>query len=175
MAKKKSKTKVTVMDEDLIDFESVLPNQPLGTDTKVLKNPNHKEVVKEKGMETLVNMMKNLGTDADVPPMIISKQKGQLIILALEKKDGQYVIPEFKAMTEEEIKAKEKVARKIVKKMDTVIKRDIESVVYTALIRKPKKQLDRILAKFKGKKEKARLVNRVGCIFLEIEEESIQI
>lgn len=146
---------------------------PKGEDKEIILDPANKHILKERGIEAVRTMMDRISTDQDFNPIVIGKVDGEMLVMPLENKNGKYTLPNLKAVSEKEFKKKEKMARKIVKKIHPVLQRDIGNITFIAMLRKPLPQLKRIYKKINN--ENTKLANRIGCIFLEVEEESIQI
>ena len=146
---------------------------PSGENKDIILDPANKHIQKEKSIEAIRTMMDRSSTDQDFDPIIIGKINGEMLAMPLESKGGKYTLPDIKGVSEKDFKKKEKIARKIVKKIHPILQRDIGNVTFIAMLRKPLSQLKKIYKKID--KDNSKLTNRVGCIFLEVEEESIQI
>src|SRR5690606_27546049 len=81
--------------------------------------------------------------------------------------NGKISIPEISVNTADDIKAKSKFVRKIMKEISPVLHADIDNVTYTALMRKDSEKLQKMMLQVKSG-TKAKLENRVGCIWLVI-------
>ena len=162
--KKENKTK---------DMEPIKELPPNGENKEIIRDPASKQIQRERAIEAMRDMMDRLSTDRDFDPIIIGKINGEMLAMPLESKGGKYTLPDLKIVSEKDFKKKEKIAKKIVKKIHPILQRDIGNVTFVAMLRKPLPQLNRIYKKIK--KNNTKLANRIGCIFLEVEEESIQI
>lgn len=96
-------------------------------------------------------------------------------IITIKEENGKQFLQEKVIMDDltELIKAR-RYASKITRKLQPTLREQISDVVKTALSRKPLATLKAVWRKL-NKKHKAKIVNRLGCIFLEIDDETIQI
>lgn len=131
----------------------------------------------ERAAKVMRDMFDKLAAGDDMPLIVLGKDNGKMVIEQLEIKDGAWQLPELKHISLDDIQEKEKLARKISKQVNPVLKRDIQNVTYVALLRKPLKTLQRLRDKLAlGKiRRRTKITNRVGCIFLEVEDETVQI
>lgn len=148
-------------------------------ESAIIENGEHikKARLKEKGMEKFMTMLQGMESDTlDMDPIIITKEKGEIMIVPLEKKLGKYVLPDIDAPDDKLLKKKKRLVAKIVGDIQPTLKKQITNVTEIALMRKDIGLLKRLYLKLKGNK-KPRLTNRLGCIFLEFDDgdEPIQI
>lgn len=129
----------------------------------------------ERAMEGFKKLMEDMGSDRDFAPIVIGRNGGDIVFTQLEEKDGKYVMPVFRAPSRRQLVQKTRMVDEIVRKMRRVLHRDIENVVKTALLRKRDAQIRDLKRRLEKTKSKPQLRNRIGCIFLEIDDESIQI
>lgn len=150
----------------------------MGNSTEALVNTSFSaEVRKEKAVEILSSMMKNVseGTIDKIKPFIIASNDGKLIVEeCVVNEQGEITLPEIKVNTQDDIKRKSKFVKRIVNQISPVLHADIDNVTYIALMRKDEEKLTKMLNELnKGKKPK--LENRVGCIYLVIGDYEIVI
>ena len=86
-------------------------------------------------------------------------------------------MPDIKPQSKIKLFWKARRVDRILKKINPVLKRDIGDVAKIALMRKSDESLKILENKIKSKRHynKPQLRNRIGCIFLEFGEDSIQI
>jgi len=129
------------------------------------------KVLGEGVIENLVNAFDKISTNQDFVPILLGKVKGQIIAIPLQRKKGKYLLPNLSAPTDKEINHKKGLAKKIIELINPVLKRDIGDVAELALLRKDVNKLKILLADLKEGK-KPHLSNRVGCIFLDVGDET---
>ena len=158
--------------------------QPMNFEAEVMTNEGftsyaiqHGEEV-EKKKEIAISFMNQLiSGKSDVTPIVIGMKGGSIVFKELNINDDGYIeLPEdIKFQTKDELLQKQRVISRIVDEIAPVLHADIESVVYLALMRKDKKRLKKVLEKLQTatkRDEKPRLTTRLGCIYLEIGNES---
>lgn len=140
-----------------------------------------KEVNAEQKQQELLNMFQELVKNPrNTAPFIFGTDTdGNLKIAKLEKdKEGSFILPDAKSWTAPSrwdlIRKKRKV-NKIMKFIDPILRRDISHVASISFMRKSDDVLDRLLAKLKDKKERHHvgLVNRLSCVYVETDDETI--
>ena len=136
------------------------------------------EMNDEKLNEKVQGMMDKMMSGADFSPIIIGKQNGKFIISTMEQKsDGTFVMPDIKGISRIQKFWKERRVDRILRKIHPILRRDIGPVTKVALMRKSEddlKELEKRLRK-KSNRRNIRITNRVGCIFLEFDDLTIQI
>ncbi len=155
------------------DSPSLEHSNPYGVE--VIDKPGDQVVQKERAEEQLLKMLDSVRTGEPFKPIVIARKDNELYIRVLEVKGGTYVMPDIKAPDARVRRQKEKLSQKITTELATTLKDDISQVTYVALLRKPVDLLREIYRKLKRGNSKPRLVNRVGCIFLEVDDETVQI
>ena len=145
------------------------------------KNPDGKkalEPVLEFNTQKAINlkqMIDSIGRNEDFRPIVFGKNKGEFFVFNLEEKNGKYIIPKIEANTQEDNEIKEELSKQIMKKIRKTLKRDIQEVTKIALLRKEIKELKDFNDELRKKEFKPKLTNRVGSIFLDIGNKTIQI
>jgi len=129
---------------------------------------------RERAMEQMQGIISKLASGEDFPPVVFGKIKGDLKVGVLEEKNGMYVVPEWKAPSRFQLAMKRRRVKNIVKRIDPILRRDIGDVTEEALMRKSTEQLKELEQKLKKGKD-VKLRNRVGCIFLEVDDQTLQI
>ena len=111
----------------------------------------------------------------DIAPIIIARQKGKVHIAQAIEKDGVFVLPDMGRPSLGSLIKRKLQVRRIMKRLDPVLKRDIGEVTRIALMRKDEITLDKLEANLKKKDEshKPQIRNRIGCIFIEFGEDDI--
>lgn len=136
---------------------------------------------KERAVEGIKRIMDNLSGSADFAPVVFGRVNGEIIATACEIKDGVFVLPDFSQLpSSAALSWKKRRVNNIMKRIDKILRRDIGQVTEVALMRKSDDQLRAIENALKRKKNKSflsrvSLRNRVGCIFLEVDDETVQI
>ena len=125
---------------------------------------------KEKSVEILQGMMQKLiSGNSDITPFVIGSVDGNIVAEECEiNDDGSIQLPEITVNTPMDLKNKSKVVRRIVDKIAPVLKAEIESVTYIALMRKDAKKLADIMEALKDEGIPVKVENRAGCIWLII-------
>jgi len=154
-----------------------------------LVNPNDPDVKrwskKEQALAVATNYLQNMNNiPADTPPVIMHHDKKGRIKLTVTKVDprGRVIIPRScKVISAKEADESEKLASQITKKIDPALKEHIGRVTFTALVRKPLPTLKKVWKKLNpktgnnGREPNVRLQNRLGCVFLEVDDETMEI
>lgn len=148
----------------------------------VLKKPTdpgiRKEIAKERAEERLLKVIEQMRGADDIPPIIFGKHKGEIQCIPLEvDKKGKLQLPDLTYTSEKELAERESIAKEIVEHINDQLKEQIAGVSFVALQRKETRTLKAVLKRLKRNfpKPNVRLTNRIGCIFLEIDDETIQI
>lgn len=129
---------------------------------------------KEKAIEGIKKALENIASDQDFGPIIFARVNKELVATACEIKDGVFVLPNLELPSKISLIWKRRRVRSILKSINKVLRRDIGEVTEVALMRKTDDQLKEIQKALK-KKKKVGLKNRIGCIFLEVGDETVQI
>ncbi len=151
--------------------------ETLGTSTEALINSDFSlSVRKEKSVEILTRMMKSISEgNPNITPFVIASVEGNLIVEeCIVNDDGTIQLPELKVNTQDELKAKSKFVRKILKEISPILKAEIENVTYVALMRKDSNKLKKMMKELKNPKTSktpVKLENRAGCIWLIVGDE----
>lgn len=138
--------------------------------SEILISNDHPELKKERMLEAVMKMVKELQTGQDVTPVVIGRINNEAVVIPLEVgEDGNYRIPEIKTTPKIDLQVKSKLVNRIVEKVSPVIKAQIDGVTYMALMRK---DMDLLKAMLEGVNSNApiRIENRVGCIWLIVGE-----
>jgi hypothetical protein len=147
----------------------------MGNSREAIVNQSLSPIVsKESAIEMLTNLARSI-TDGkgDVKPFLLACKDGQ--ILAQEctvDEDGIIGLPNIKMNSKRDIEMKSKFVRKIMKDIEPVLRAEIGSVTYVALMRKDSNKLESMMRALKNKKKKTKVKveNRAGCIWLIIED-----
>jgi hypothetical protein len=134
----------------------------------------------EQAYKMLMELIKN---PHSVEGLIVGRDKeGNFQIHKLLKdKQGKWMMPnnldEWKVPSIWDIIRKKRRINKIMVFPNPILKRDIGDVTKTALMRKTDDQLEKLYANLKNKEKRQRtsVRNRIGCIYIETDDESIQI
>jgi hypothetical protein len=175
--KKKSELKekkAEIVNPDKFDGKEVIENRPIEV---------QKSLAKEQVMESLKVLIDNIGnSDFNLTPIVVGKKNKELFVSKLVLIDGVYTLPDLDKPLVEDLETKRILVANIMKNIDTVLKKEIGEVTETALMRKDVDVLNNLNNKlsikgqgFFHKKKKAHLRNRLGCIFLEVDDLSFQI
>lgn len=155
---------------------------------KVLEDPNDPEIKRKlelvKTEEVMMKLLQNFREGrTDIDPLIIYPDEvlGMKARVCERDGEGNIILPsDIKTVTAAEIKAREQVAEDIVSQINPILKDQISSVAYVALVGKPLNLLKKIRSKLitadnNNRKPKVNIANRIGCVFLEIDDETVQI
>lgn len=174
MPKKPKKKPVASTMTDVTDPALNLMNPPGDI---AAKNPHHSAVMMENNMENTMQAIEDLRAGRlPSKPCIIGSVNGRMLFREVKitpGKDGIAYIEDYYPKPDD-LKKRKGMAKKIVEKLNPVLKRDIGKVAYIALTRKPLEKLKEIHRELK-KGKKTKLTNRVGCIFLEVGDQTCQI
>lgn len=142
-----------------------------GNSTDAIVNTNFNVAAqKEKVIELFGSMLQKMQTvNLDsLQPMVIGVKDGTIIVEnCIVDADGKISLPEIRVNTKEDIQKKSKFVRKILKEISPVLHADIDNVAYVALMRKDAEKLQNMMIEVKNG-TKAKLENRVGCIWLVV-------
>lgn len=152
------------------DNETHEEGSPLGTSSEALSNVDFSfSASKEKSIELLNGMIKDMMLGKDVQPFIIGAKNGIPVVQQLEiDEDGMLILPKIQVRNKEDILAKSKVVKRILEHIAPVLKAEIENVTYVALMRKDVDKLKDIMVNVGTKNLPVKVENRVGCIWLII-------
>lgn len=145
---------------------------PLGTSSEaIIESDFSVHANKEKSMEILMNMINQINSGGDVTPFIIGVKDGKPMVQELKvEEDGTLVLPKIKMNSRDEVASKSRAVRRILKQIAPILKAEIENVTYVALMRKDTDKLREIMSNLKKKKSNIKIENRIGCIWLIIDE-----
>jgi hypothetical protein len=143
---------------------------PLGTSSDAITNVDFSfSASKEKSIELLNGMIKDMMSGKDVQPFIIGAKNGLPVVQQLEiDEDGFLILPKIQVRNKEDILAKSKTVKRILEHIAPVLKAEIENVTYVALMRKDVTKLKEIMLNVRDKSLPVKVENRVGCIWLVI-------
>lgn len=125
-------------------------------------------VGKEKVVEIFGSLLQKLqsGNIDTITPFVIGVKDGNLVVENCKvDENGKISLPEIKVNSKSDIEEKSKFVRKILKEISPVLHADIDNVAYVALMRKDADKLQNMFIEIKNG-AKAKLENRVGCIWL---------
>ncbi len=128
----------------------------------------------ERAMEGYKKLIDSLTTGSDFSPIVIARVDGEIKATSCDLQNGVYVLPEFKPPSKLQLFLKKRLVQKIIKTLNPILRRDIGNIVQVALLRKTDIQLKEIQKKM-DKGDPPKLTNRIGCIYLEVGDESTQI
>lgn len=161
---------------------SMNDNKPPKAEYALMENQTDERIIQkvedEQMIESFKKVFDQLMNNETVEPFIMAKNKDRLLFQKLEHDaDGNLIMPAFKPPSKWELIKKKRKVNRIMKFLNPILKRDIEDVVRLALMRKNSDRLERLETKLKQKKsrQRVRVVNRVGCIFVEDDEDSYQL
>lgn len=149
-----------------------------GNSQEAIVNTNFNVAV---GKEKLIEMFGSLvakiqtGNLDGITPMVIGVKDGNIVAEnCIVDENGNISLPDIKVNSKQDVAAKSKFVRRILKEISPVLHADIDNVTYVALMRKDAEKLNEMMISIKNG-AKAKLENRVGCIWLIVGDYEIVI
>lgn len=146
-------------------------NENKGNSVDAIVNTNFSVAVqKERVIEVFGSLLQKMqsGNLDSLQPMVIGVKDGNIIVENCKvDENGNISLPDIKVNTKKDIEQKSKFIRKILKEISPVLHADIDNVAYVALMRKDADKLQNMMLEVK-QGTKAKLENRVGCIWLVV-------
>jgi len=140
-----------------------------GNSQEAIVNTNFNVAVgKEKLIEMFGSLVAKLQTGNldGITPMVIGVKDGNIVAEnCIVDENGNISLPDIKVNSKQDVATKSKFVRKILKEISPILHADIDNVTYVALMRKDAEKLQNMMIELKNG-AKAKLENRVGCIWL---------
>lgn len=132
----------------------------------------------EQTIEVMKALMEKLSNNDlhNFEPVIFGIKDKKIIARKVKlDKDGRPIVENIDFPDKRTLAKKEKLAKQITDDLQKTIDHDMPGVIYTALIRKPLDKLKELRRKIKKQNSPPRLSQRMGCIWLEVEDDSCQL
>ena len=173
--KPKKKDKHQPVSSGMVPITDPILNVANPTAEVAAKNPDHPAVIEERSIETILNNI--LSGNPLENPIVLGTRNGKPFFKEVKiepGEDGRAYIEDFKPK-KDDLKKRQRMAEKIIEKIQPVLRKDIGTVAYMALTRKPLNHLKNMYREIKKDAKNVKLSNRVGCIFLEVGDLTTQI
>lgn len=149
-------------------------HSPNGDDFLVLNIPNHpsvqNEILHEQGIELLSTAFNQFAKGEEIEPIVLGSVNGVMVVKrAAKDANGNYTFPTLGGtLSASERLRKKEIVAKIMERITPVLQAQIADVTYIALQRKDIALLEDIESIIEeSNSENVKLVNRLGCIFVQ--------